>query len=301
MGRIRREASIRSFRGDAAGALDELPHAAMSLLEETGVARDRLQGIGVAVPGLIHQESGTCVFAPNLAWSDVPLRARLAEAFGVRANVRNSMQAGAIAEARVGVGKAVRSFAWLFIGSGVGAALVLDGKVFYGKRGYTGEIGHWPVVPGGVLCACGRRGCLETIASNEAIEALTARRWAEHHPGPGPTPPIDAASVSAAADRGERFAQEAMNEVGEHLGEAVASLLNLLDLDLVVLDGDVVRAGSYLLGVVRASTASHALDAHASRIALSTVGADAMLKGAVFLAMESGSVDRFVSHGREEA
>jgi predicted NBD/HSP70 family sugar kinase len=300
-GKIRREVVIRSFHGDAAALLDELPRVASTLLEEAAVDWERLHGVGAAVPGLVEHKTGRCVFAPNLAWSDVPLRARLVEVFGIRANVRNSVQAAAIAEARVGVGKSVPSFAWLYIGSGVGAALVLDGKVFYGKRGYTGEIGHWPVVLGGVPCACGRRGCLETVASNEAIEALAARRWEKRHHRPTLMPYLNAAAVSAAADRGERFAQDAMDEVGEHLGEAVASLVNLLDIDLVVLDGDIIRAGSYVMGVVRASTTSHTLNAHPTHVVSSTVGADVMLRGAVFLAMERESVDRFVSNGPEDA
>jgi N-acetylglucosamine repressor len=295
-GEIRTTAVMASFREDPSAALREVLPAALELCRSTSTPPERLRGVGVAVPGLVQHETGTCVFAPNLGWTNVPLGDALTGLFHVGTTVRNSMQAAAVAEACVGVGKNVHAFVWLYIGSGVGAALVIDGQVFYGKRGYTGELGHWPVVPEGAVCACGRRGCLETVASNEAVEAVASARWSEHHRH-RPPHRLDALTVAAAAQNGEPFARAALDEVGEHLGAAVASLLNLLDPDLIVLDGGLIRTGSYLLEVVRRSAKRLAIGGGAAPIVPSSVDDDAMLRGAVFLAMGRGSVDRFVVEG----
>ncbi len=288
MGKIRVAKSVASFREDATRAMRETPEMVLSMLHEAGMPPGRLHGVGVAVPGLVHHETGTCVLAPNLGWNDVPVRESLSRALNAPATVRNSMQAGAIAEARLGVGRDARSFAWVYVGTGVGAAIVVDGRVLYGKRGYTGEIGHWKVADDGVPCACGRRGCLETVASNFAIEAA-ARASSVQAPG---SESLDAHAVAVAASRGDPRARRTLEGVGEYLGIAVSSLLNLLDLEMVVLDGVAIRAGDCLIDRIRSSVAKHTIGGQGIPIVKSSVEHDVMLRGAVLLAMEGEFVDR---------
>ena len=159
--RVRREVATRHADPDATVA------AAAALAEEVcdaaGFPRDRLQGVGVTVPGLVKVESGLVATAPNLHWTEVPIRDMLAASLGVPVVVNNVTSASAIAESRVGVAKGVRSFVWAYVDSGVGAGIVIDGHVFSGTQGFSGEIGHCAVVAGGPLCSCGMRGCLETL------------------------------------------------------------------------------------------------------------------------------------------
>src|SRR5262249_44132086 len=138
-------------------------------LQAAKVPRARVEGACATVPGLVDQESGVCVLAPNLGWRDFPLREALIEALDMPVIANNITQAAAVAEGRLGAARGARSFVWLYVGSGVGSGVVIDGRVFYGRRGFSGEIGHCPVVEEGPECGCGRRGCLETVASAMAL------------------------------------------------------------------------------------------------------------------------------------
>jgi predicted NBD/HSP70 family sugar kinase len=286
-GRIRAARTVDSFRGNPGRAIQELPGLFTSVMREAKLPRSRLRGVGVAAPGLIDHTTGTCVLAPNLRWYDVPLRAKLIEALGAPAAVRNTMQAGAIAEARLGAARSARSFAWVYLGSGIGAALVIDGRVFYGKRGYSGELGHCKVADGGPVCGCGRRGCLETVASVPAIEGYArsgpARRRGKRR---------DAYAIARAASNGDAAARAAVTRAGRFMGLGISYLLNLLDLEMVVLAGRVVRGGDWLIETIRGSVTEHTMQGPGIPIVASTVEDDAVLKGAVLLAMEGDHVER---------
>src|SRR5450432_2697400 len=132
-------------------------------------SRTRVRVVGATVPGLVDQDTGACVLAPNLGWHDFPLRAALSQELGVPVVVINVAQAAAVAEGRVGAARGARSYVWIHVGSGVGSGIVIDGKLFFGRRGFSGEIGHCPVVHPGPPCGCGRMGCLEMVASAKAI------------------------------------------------------------------------------------------------------------------------------------
>jgi predicted NBD/HSP70 family sugar kinase len=289
-GRIRAAKTVPSFRGEPGRALQELPGLLTSVMREAKLPRSRLRGIGVAAPGLVDHTTGTCVLAPNLRWYDVPLRARLIEAFGTPAAVRNTMQAGAIAEARLGAARRARSFAWVYLGTGIGAALVIDGRVFYGKRGYSGELGHCKVADAGPVCGCGRRGCLETVASVPAIEGY-ARSGAAGRRG-GSSKKLDAYAIAHAASNGDAAARAAVARAGRYMGVGISYLLNLLDLEMVVLAGRVVRAGDWLIETIRGSVSEHTMQGPGIPIVASTVEDDVVLKGAVLLAMEGDQVER---------
>ena len=283
---------VGAYRDAAERAMTDLPQLVRELLREGGMPRKRLRGVGVAVPGLVHHQTGTCLVAPNLGWRNVPIRASLSESLGAPATVRNSMQAGAIAEARLGVGKRARSFVWVYVGTGIGAAVVLGGRVLYGRRGFTGEIGHWTVAHDGEPCACGRRGCLETVASNFAIESAANAEWARTHAGGPPPAAIDTQAVAVAALRGDASARRILEGVGQYLGIAISSLLNLLDLELVVLDGVAIRTGDCLMNTIRSSVAKHTMGGEPVPIVQSRVEHDVMLRGSVLLAMEGDRLDR---------
>ena len=283
--RVRREVATRHADPDATVA------AAAALAEEVcdaaGFPRDRLQGVGVTVPGLVKVESGLVATAPNLHWTEVPIRDMLAASLGVPVVVNNVTSASAIAESRVGVAKGVRSFVWAYVDSGVGAGIVIDGHVFSGTQGFSGEIGHCAVVAGGPLCSCGMRGCLETLVSGPAIvRAAEAALANGEQTSLRSVSPLDQVAVANAARAGDAVALRIFASVGEHLGVGVSYLVNILDPQMIVLGGGVMEAGDLLLEGTRSSIGRHSLKGSRIPVVVSALGDDAGLIGAVFAAID---------------
>lgn len=289
-GRIRATRTVDSFAGQFGRALRRLPAIVKSALSEAKLPRSRLEGVGVAVPGLVDQATGTCVLAPNLRFYDIPVRAKLAEKLRAPTAVRNITHAAAIAEGRLGAAQGARSFVWVYVGSGIGAAIVVDGRVVYGKDGFSGELGHCAVLDNGIQCGCGGIGCLETVASGRAIEA--AARSSLAAPLRSTRKKLDAHDVAFAARAGDPEARRILARAGEYLGMGISYLLNLLNPEMVVLGGRVIQAGECLLDPIRASVARHAMRGEGIPIVPSTVGDDIMLRGAVLLALEGDTIDQ---------
>jgi predicted NBD/HSP70 family sugar kinase len=288
------QGTIRLVRGTASfvaapeRTLSTLGPMVAELLEAANVPRSRVEAAGATVPGLIDQESGVCVLAPNLRWRDVRLREALTEALGVPVSVHNITQAAAVAEGRVGAARGARSYVWVYVGSGVGSGVVDDGRLFVGRHGFSGEIGHCPVVEGGPLCACGRRGCLETVASAMALARAAEAAIESGEPTllASALAPLDAAAITRAAREGDAVSLRILAQAGEHLGRGISYLLNVLNPEMVVLGGPVAEAGELLLEGVRKAVAEHALVSSGVAIVASRLGDRAELTGAVLLAMD---------------
>jgi N-acetylglucosamine repressor len=296
-GQIRATKVTRSFRGQPGQAMRVLPTLVKDVLRAAELSRSRLQGVGVAIPGLVAHATGTCVLAPNLRWYDVHVRDALSRALKAPTVVRNITQAAAIAEGRLGAARGVGSFVWVYVGTGIGAALVVDGRVLFGKNGFAGELGHCAVLGNRAPCACGRIGCLETVASGAAIEAA-ARAGLSSPDILDPSRAsreLDAHAVALAARAGDEQAQRILARAGESLGMGISYLVNLFNPEMVVLGGRVIHAGEHLVKPVRASVAEHAMRGEGIPIVLSTVGDDVMLRGAVLLAMEGERSDTAVA------
>jgi glucokinase-like ROK family protein len=287
-GTIRFVRGRSSLLGSPARSLRAVRTLVTEVLAAGKVPRARVECAGATVPGLVDQESGVCVLAPNLGWRDFALRESLASEVGVPVIVNNITQAAAVAEGRVGAARGARSYVWLYVGSGVGAGVVVDGKLFYGQRGLSGEIGHCPVVDNGPACACGRQGCLETVASATALTraAETAIRAGESTVLASMTGPLDSGAIAEAARDGDEVARRILREVSEYLGRGISYLLNILNPEMIVLGGPVALAGDTLMAAVRASVARHALLPKGVAIVPSSLGDKAELTGAVLLAMD---------------
>jgi predicted NBD/HSP70 family sugar kinase len=164
---------------------------------------------------------------------------------------------------------------------------VIDGHVFSGTQGFSGEIGHCAVVAGGPLCSCGMRGCLETLVSGPAIvRAAEAALVAGEQTSLRSATPLDQAAVANAARAGDAVALRIYAAVGEHLGVGVSYLVNILDPQMIVLGGGVMEAGDLLLEGTRSSIARHSLKGSRIPVVVSALGDDAGLIGAVFAAMD---------------
>ena len=211
------------------------------------------ESIGVGLPGTIDLESGYVRHAVNLGLHELDFGTELGALLGLPVRVENDVNAAAfglfrrLTEHRES--GAPRSMAYLNLGTGVAAGLVLDGKLWRGSRGGAGEIGHIPVDPDGVMCNCGQRGCLETVASGSAI----ARLWPTAHPRP-------VEELFGAAASGDVHARDVQRTLVENVASAVRVLILAVDVDLVVLGGGISSLGAPLLGAVRA-----VLDARAAQ------------------------------------
>jgi glucokinase-like ROK family protein len=287
-GGLRAVREIPSAPSDPERGIAEALAVVDGLLQEADVPRDRLQAAGVAIPGLVSQSTGVVELAPNLHWKQVPVRNLVREALDLPVAVVNDTHAGALAEARCGAARGVRSFVWVYVGTGVGAGIVIDGQVFHGHAGFSGEIGHCPVVADGPMCSCGLRGCLEAVASGWAISrsAEAAASGGEATLLSDPSSARDARSVAEAARAGDAVAQRILNGVGGYIGMGISTLVNLLDPEMVVLGGGVMSAADHIIEAARESMGKHTLRGKSVRIVPGALGDRVGLVGALLSAMD---------------
>lgn len=227
---------------------------AASLIRELSAGHE-IDGVGVACAGFIDRTGSTVLFAPNLAWRDEPLKARLESVLDLPVIIENDANAAAWGEFRFGAAVEANDMVLVTVGTGIGGGIVVDGELLRGAYGVAAELGHMRVVRGGIRCGCGNRGCWEQYASGTALvrEARElvisgtpiAARLSELCGGNPAT--LTGPDVTRAAAEGDPAAVELMADLGEWIGEGVASVAAILDPELVVLGGGVSEAGSLLI------------------------------------------------------
>lgn len=251
-------------------------------------------GIGVGVPGLVDLRQGKLIFAPNLHWNNVPLRLIWSQHFNLPIFVENEANAAALGEYYFGAAQGVDSFIYLSAGIGLGAGIVLDGKLFRGSNGYASEVGHMTVDPNGELCGCGKRGCWETQVGPRAVLRRVRKTLESGVPSAlcdlveSDLERISFESVVQTAGQGDSVALGALQEVGERLGVGVANLVNVFNPELIVLGGALNLASTILLPIVERLIRENALTPACEnvRVAASAHGIDACLMGAVALVLD---------------
>jgi glucokinase len=227
----------------------------------TELSRDQpVAGVGIGAAGWFDADRSRAVFAPNLAWRDEPLRELLQARLPVPVVVENDGNVAAWAEFRFGAARdAVESMAMVTVGTGIGAGIVLGGKLLTGANGMAAEPGHTRSVPGGRPCGCGRNGCLEQYASGSAL-VRAARERAAADPAAasrllelsgGSVEAITGLLVTRAAMDGDLVSRAAFAEIGRWLGSGLADLTYVVDPEVLVIGGGVVDAGELLLGPAR--------------------------------------------------
>jgi glucokinase len=259
------------------------------------LSRHEVEAVGIGAAGFIDQSRSTVVFAPNLAWRDEPVEKLVEDRIGRPVVVENDANAAAWAETKLGAAKGYRDVIMITVGTGIGAGIVLDGRLYRGRWGMAGEPGHFRVVPDGRVCGCGNRGCWEQYASGSALVA-EAREFARRSAGAavrllqlggGSADHIDGPAVTQAAREGDAGALRCFEIVGSWLGAGLADLSAILDPGCFVIGGGVSEAGDLLLGPAREAY-QHGLTGSAYRefadIRLAELGPDAGLIGAADLA-----------------
>lgn len=278
---------------DPAAIADE----AASLIRELSVER-KIDAVGVACAGFVDNSGSTVLFAPNLAWRDEPLKARLESVLDLSVIIENDANSAAWGEFRFGAAAEADNMVLVTVGTGIGGGIVVDGVLMRGAYGIAAELGHMRVVRGGIRCGCGNRGCWEQYASGSALvrEARElvvtgtplAARLSELCAGDPDA--LSGPDVTRAAAEGDPAAVELMADLGEWIGEGVASVAAILDPELVVLGGGVSEAGSLLIDPALAAFRrqltgrGHRPEA---RFALASLGNDAGMIGAADLAAQA--------------
>ncbi len=211
-------------------------------------------GACVAVPGLIDMKSWIVRIAPNLpGWVDIPLRKEMQKGFSFPIYLENDANAAAFGEKWIGVGKNVNTMVLLTLGTGIGGGLILNGKVWHGADGAGGEPGHINLFPDGLLCGCGNHGCLEAHTSALGITKRTKMALESGEKSlltkivKDDLTQITPKLVSEAAKRGDKLAKKIMDDTGRYLGIGIMSLVNLLNPEMVVLGGGIMKAGNLIL------------------------------------------------------
>jgi glucokinase len=251
--------------------------------------------IGVGAAGMVDFAAGTMRWAPNLAWSELPIRDLVSEQIDLPCVVDNDANAAAWGEYKFGAARGYRHVLTVTVGTGIGGGIVADGALYRGAHGFAAEIGHVIVEPGGPQCGCGNRGCWEQVASGHALDRLgrlavetrpesLIARLAEGHEATG-------RDVAEAAKQGDSVATNIFAQVGQRLGEGIAGLVNILDPEAVVVGGGVAEVGDVLMGPARSAfRASVEAPDHRPEVPFlqAALGNDAGAVGAAALALELG-------------
>jgi glucokinase len=221
--------------------------------------------VGIGAAGFVDASRSTVMFSPHLAWRDEPLRAAVSSRLTIPVVVDNDANTTALAESRFGAGVGHRFVLCITLGTGIGGAIVMDGRVYRGANGMAGEFGHMQVVPDGHRCPCGNRGCWEQYASGNALvrearELIVARSPVAHHLTAvcgGDPALLSGPQVTEAAQQGDPLSIELLADVGRWLGTGVAGLVAAFDPNCVVIGGGVSDAGELLLAPTRDSMVRH--------------------------------------------
>ncbi len=279
--------------------LSQIDQHLSELLARLNLDTKSLTAIGMDVPGPVVIDEGMVSSPPIMpGWDGYPIRSHLEDLWHIPLSIGNDAELGALGEWAYGAGRGENNLAYIKVGTGVGAGLLLDGHIYRGATGTAGEIGHVTIEDNGPLCTCGNYGCLEAMAGGMAIarkarEAIEkGRRTQLSNLAPGKILAVD---VAKAAQRGDLVAQQIITDAGRYLGIAVASLVNIFNPGLVVIGGGVSQLGDLLLEPIRKTVMERSLHsaAKAVRITSSVLGRRASSMGAAVQAINI-SLDRLV-------
>jgi predicted NBD/HSP70 family sugar kinase len=257
--------------------LDAAADLIVELLGEAGIDESQVIGAGMGLPGPILQEDGIVGSSAILpGWVGVPAVAEMRRRLEVPILVDNDANLGALAEAAFGAGQGATDLIYLKVASGIGAGLLLNGRLYRGTGGLAGELGHFLVDPSGLVCRCGNRGCLETLAATGALVELLRRSQGED---------MTVQRMLDLAREGDIGCRRVIADAGRAIGRAVSMLINVLNPELVVVGGDLAAAGDLLLDGVRESIARAALPsaAEAAGVVTGVLEDRAQVLGAIAL------------------
>ena len=288
----RAKMSTKSERGPEE-VVERIARCARDAVDECDLDFKQVRGVGIGAPGAVDRETGRVIFAPNLQWQDQPLKKLLEKQVGVPVTVENDCTSATLGVFEKELQGKPRYMIGIFIGTGIGGGIVLEGKPYYGAAGTAGEIGHMVIQVGGPKCNCGNRGCLEALASRTAIfRAIHAavkdgqKTLLTDLLGPELTD-LRSGDLRKAIRKGDKLVEKIVEEAAEYTGIAVANLINILNPEIVVLGGGVIDAlGDEMMAIIVETAEDYALSGtnKGVQILASKAGDDAGIIGGAVLA-----------------
>jgi glucokinase-like ROK family protein len=282
-GRIRELVTIPVNEGSG---VDALPLVYQILDQLIGGTTRPLSGIGVGAPGLVNTSEGIVVDAVNINWKDLPLTRLLEQRYHLPVSILNDCHAAAIGEQTYGKDfQNDENLVLINVHHGIGAGIVINREIFQGDGGFAGEIGHIVALQeNGELCRCGKRGCLETVASAKAL-INRAQEMARQDPGcrlAREARGINLDTIEEAFKAGDPCTSALVLETATHLGLAISNLIGILNIQKVVLEGNMTRFGTVWLDQIRTVMMNHSLDRllDKTRVEIGQLGENATILGA---------------------
>jgi glucokinase len=297
-GRIVAEAKLKTKADEGPDAvIERMVHVAHAVVQKAEIDWQDVLGMGVGAPGPMDPDTGIVYHPPNLrGWSKVPLAPRLAKALRVPVFLENDVNLGTLGEYALGAGQGMQDVVGIFVGTGVGGGLILDGKLRSGVRHAAAEVGHMIVLADGPVCGCGKRGCLESVASRTAIDRdirlgiAAGRESLVAELTGGKINRLTSGVLAKAWRQGDPLVIEIVTKVQWYLGLLAASIVNLIDPQMVIFGGGVVEAlGEEFLAPIRVTARQYFIQqagADQVQIVAARLGDNAGVLGAAVLARQ---------------
>ena len=275
------------------GVLERVTRCVQEAVDECDLTFDNIKAVGIGAPGAVDPEEGRIIFAPNLKWEDVPLKRVLEKQLGLPVFAENDCNACALGVYETELDPKPRSMVGIFLGTGIGGGIVLDGKPYSGFNRTAGEIGHMILEVNGPKCGCGNKGCFEALASRTALfrKIQTAVKEGQKTVltdmlGPDLTD-MKSGDLRKALRRGDKFVEKVIEEAAEYTGIAVANVINVLNPEVIVLGGGVMdQLADEMMSIIIETARDYALTGTIKGIEIiaSKLGDDAGITGAAVLA-----------------
>jgi glucokinase len=290
LGRVKM--STKPERGSD-GVIERVARCVREAVDECDLQLDRIRAVGIGAPGAVDPDEGRMIFAPNLGWENVPLKRALEKHLELPVFAENDCNACALGVYEAELNPKPRSLVGIFLGTGIGAGIVLDGKPWTGFNRTAGEIGHMVLDVGGPKCGCGNKGCFEALASRTALFRRIQAAVKEGQKtiltetlGPE-LADMRSGDLRKALRRGDKLVEKVVEEAAEYTGIAVANVINLLNPETIVLGGGVMdQLADEMLAIIIETAKDYALPGTAKGIEIiaSKLGDDAGITGAAVLA-----------------
>ena len=288
----RAKLSTKSERGPEE-VIERIARCVRDAVDECDLDLKQVKAVGIGAPGTIDSGNGRVLFAPNLKWEDVPLKKALEKALGLPVFVENDANAAMLGVYETELSSKPRHVIGIFLGTGIGGGIILDGKLYSGFTGTAGEIGHMVIQVGGPKCNCGNQGCFEALASRTAIfrrltEAVAAGKKTILTESLGPDlKDLRSGDLRKAIKKGDKLVENIVEEAAEYTGIAVANLINLFNPEVVVLGGGVIDAlGDEMMAIILETAQDYGMSGAMKGVDIvaSKRGDDAGIVGAAVLA-----------------
>ena len=288
--------STKSSRGFES-VVDRIARCVRDAVDEADMNLKQVQAIGIGAPGAIDSETGEVIFAPNLQWKDAPLRKELEKQLEIPVFVENDCTACTLGVHEVELKGRTRNLLGVFLGTGIGGGLILDGRVHRGFNGTAGELGHMVLQVGGPKCGCGNNGCFEALASRTALFREIQQRVKAGEKtlltemlGDG-LDDLKSGDLRKALRKGDKLVEKVVESAAEYTGIAIANLINILNPEVVVLGGGVIDAlEDEMMSIITETALDYAMPGTVKGIEIiaSKLGDNAGITGGAVLARARG-------------